>query len=89
LKVILAKRLSGIPLYTQDSYQFYANYNGITPTDPWPSGGSDYAENTPVTLTSDSIKANERLRIRMNVFNTNATTTVGAKKFKLQYVAGR
>lgn len=87
IEVIFAKRLSGIPFYTQSAYRFYANTNGLTPTDPWPAGGADYDENTPVTSSGDSIAVNTRLRIRMNLKVTNATTTTLAQAFKLQYVA--
>ncbi|KKU78250.1 MAG: hypothetical protein UY04_C0044G0001, partial [Parcubacteria group bacterium GW2011_GWA2_47_7] len=85
--VIFAKSLSGISVYTQDSFRFYDNINVITPTDPWPPGGSDYNENTEINTPGDSIGANSRIRIRMSVGSTNATTTASAKAFKLQYVA--
>lgn len=86
IDVILAKRLSGIQIYTGDSFWFYANANATTPTDPWPTGGSDYAENEPVNTSGDSIKYGEKLRIRMNVDVANATTSTSSQAFKLQYV---
>jgi hypothetical protein len=86
-EVIFAERLNGISVFTQDTYRFYANNNGLNPTDPWPTGASDYSENEPVITPGDSIKPTDKLRIRMNVQTTNSTTTVGMQAFKLQYVA--
>jgi len=85
--VIFAKSLSGISVYAQDSFRFYDNTNAITPTDPWPQGASDYDENIEINTPGESISANTRLRIRMSLAITNATTSTSSVAFKLQYVA--
>ncbi len=85
VEVIFGKRLSGVPVFTQDSYRVYNNANLLTPTDPWPPGGSDLAENTPIETSLDSLKPTDKIRLRMNVSVGNATSTVGVQAFKLQY----
>jgi len=85
--VIFAKRLTGISVLTQDSYRLYANANTLTPTDPWPSAGSDLNENSPIDSSNISIIPGDEIRLRMNVFVTNATATVSTHAYKLQYVA--
>ncbi len=87
VEVIYAKRLSGISVYTQSDYQFFANANALTPTDPWPPGGADLGEDSPIDSSSYSVASGNILRIRMNVTVTNSTSTIGKDAFKLQYVA--
>jgi hypothetical protein len=84
-EVIFAKRLTGIVVRTQDSYQVYANANAITPTDPWPVGGANLDENAAVDTSDIAVRRGERLRLRMNMWITNATSTVGVDAYKLQY----
>jgi hypothetical protein len=87
VEVIFAKRLTGITVQTQDSYWIYANANALTPTDRWPVGGSDLSENFPIDTADISVVSGDNLRLRMNVWVRNATSTVSADAYKLQYVA--
>jgi lipopolysaccharide export system protein LptA len=85
VEVIFAKRLSGIVLYDQSHYRVWNNANANTPTDPWPPGGSDLDEDTPVDAASTPAKPGDVLRLRMSLQVTNSTSTVSAHQFKLQY----
>lgn len=87
IDVIFAKRLSGIVQWTQNSYRWYVNANVNTPTDPWPSGGSDLSEDGPIDSSTVLVKPSNILRLRMNLGIANATATPLIKAFKLQYVA--
>ena len=75
------------PLYNQFAFRWYANKNAITPTDPWPSGANDLNENdsipSPFTPGPGGV-----LRLRIGLKVTNATSTAGSEKFKLQYAEG-
>ncbi|MEN9561163.1 MAG: hypothetical protein RIQ56_436, partial [Candidatus Parcubacteria bacterium] len=84
--VIFAKRNAGVSVYTQNAYRWYANENAEPPTDPWPSGATNYSENEEISSTY-GVKYGEVLRLRMNIGVTNATSTAGVDSFKLQYAA--
>lgn len=70
---------------TQNDYRFYVNTNAQTPTDPWPSGGTDLGENTAATGVN-GLQTGDVARIRMNL--TATTAAESALTFKLQYKAG-
>lgn len=83
--VIYAKRLSGISVFTQENFRFYANANVVTPTDPWPAGPTNIDEGSAIDTAEYSVKYGDVLRIRMSVRVENSTTTVASQAFKLQY----
>ena len=70
---------------TQNGFRIYANTNSLTPTDPWPAGGSDLAENEAL-LTGQLLGDLDILRLRMNVTVGAATMQASTQAFKLQYV---
>ncbi|MEN9920299.1 MAG: hypothetical protein RL538_192 [Candidatus Parcubacteria bacterium] len=86
LTVVFGKRQGTNPVYEQTSSRWYVNANNVTPTDPWPSGGTDLAEKAAITASTIPVKDTEIVRLRMNVKVTNATSTSGTG-FKLQYAA--
>lgn len=75
------------PAFTQNYYRWYANTDAATPTDPWPSGGTDLAENAPIT-NSIAVKSSDALRLRMSLNVSSVAASVGANSFKLQYAEG-
>ena len=85
IEVIYAKRSVGISVYTQQDFRFYTNTNSLTPSDPWPSGGNDLAENDAGADVTTSIRPTQVLRLRMNMLVLNATNTAGTQAWKLQY----
>jgi Domain of unknown function (DUF2341) len=86
LTVVFGKRQGTNPVYEQTSSRWYTNVNAITPTDPWPSGGTDLAERAAITASTIPVKDGDVVRLRMNTRVTNATSTAGTS-FKLQYAA--
>ncbi len=78
---------TGTANLTQNNYRWYANTDDITPTDPWPAGGTDTAENTAVS--SANAPADEAvLRLRMTLQDADTQLNAGAQDFKLQYGTG-
>lgn len=77
-----------VPTYTQDYFRFYANNSLITPTDPWPSGSSDLAENATVSAHFGAIGASDIARLRTNVLVSTATLNAASQTFQLQYAEG-
>ena len=69
----------------QNYYRFYVHNNLLTPTDPWPAGFTDLGENTSLTVADEPLGTGEKVRIRMTMRVTNATTPAGLLNFKLQY----
>ena len=86
LTVVFGKRQGTDPVYTEQAFRWYVNNNAQVPTDPWPSGASDLAENEPVTAVSTPVKEGERIRLRLNTSVSNATSSAGST-FTLQYAA--
>lgn len=84
---IFAKRLSGVSTYDQNTFRFYANTNALTPTDPWPTGGVDLAEDASIDSSGLSASISDVLRLRVGALVGNSTSTVGRDAFKLQYAA--
>jgi hypothetical protein len=81
--VVYAKYIGLVPIFNQSTYRWYVNTNAQTPTDPWPLGGIDLAENQPITLLTTPMKKGDvaRLRIQLSVSNSTSTDEI----FKLQY----
>ncbi len=75
------------PTFTQNRYRWYANTDAISPTDPWPVGGTNLAENTSIG-GSNRPSADDVLRLRMSVQNSVAELTANAQDFKLQFGTG-
>lgn len=76
------------PTYTQDYFRFYVNTNGISPTDPWPSGSSDLAENATMSAQFASIADGSIMRLRTNILVGTATLNAASQTFQLQYAEG-
>ncbi|HEU4677779.1 MAG TPA: DUF2341 domain-containing protein [Candidatus Paceibacterota bacterium] len=81
--VIFGKFFGYVPIYDQTAYRWYANQNAQTPTDPWPSGGDDIDESTPIDTTLTPVAVGDVVRLRLQLSVTNSTTT--GESFKLQY----
>ncbi len=75
------------PTFNQNVYRWYANTDAISPTDPWPVGGTNLAENTSVG-GSNRPSTDDVLRLRMSVQNSVSELTAGAQAFKLQFGTG-
>lgn len=85
LTVVFGKREGTEPVFDQLSYRWYVNNaSAVTPTDPWPSGGIDLSEQSPVTFASTPVKPSDVLRLRMNLEVANATATASTS-LQLQY----
>jgi len=71
----------------QLSYRFYVNENAQTPTDPWPIGATDLAENAAITKNDDPPQSGDVIRIRMTASVAGDPVSAGTE-FKLQYAEG-
>ena len=71
--------------FTQHTYRWYVNTDAVQPTDPWPSGVTDIAENTAITTSDSPPTDGDVLRLRMNV---KGAMDSGTEAFKLQYGQG-
>lgn len=69
----------------QNYYRLYADNNTLTPNDPWPLGGANLGENTPLSIADEPLGEGERIRIRMSLKVSNANLPTGLYNFKLQY----
>jgi hypothetical protein len=72
---------------SQNAYRYYVNIDGVGPSDPWPSGATDVAENTPLTRDDGPPTDTDVLRIRMTVQVADSGLSSG-QTFKLQYGVG-
>ncbi len=75
------------PKLIQNQYRWYTNGSFLTPTDPWPAGIFDVAENTPLS-GSESISISESIRLRLSLQGLNIDTPLETETFKLQYAEG-
>lgn len=75
------------PKLTQNRYRWYVNGSLLTPTDPWPVGVDDTAENTSID-SSIAVNNNEEIRLRMSLQGDNVELPAFAEAFKLQYAEG-
>lgn len=72
------------PKLIQNNFRWYTNLSALTPTDVWPAGSTDLAENeavTPETAISDG----EEIRLRMSVQGSNVDLATSSETFVLQY----
>ena len=75
------------PKLAQSNYRWYVNGSFLTPTDPWPTGATDFATNMP--LSSEAAVTNgEAIRLRLSLLAKNVASPALAKTFKLQYANG-
>jgi hypothetical protein len=75
------------PKLTQSNYRWYVNGSFLTPTDPWPAGVEDVAENTTID-SSIAVNINETIRLRLALEGSNVTLPAFSEAFKLQYAEG-
>jgi hypothetical protein len=75
------------PTFNQNVYRWYANTDAISPSDPWPVGGTNLAENT-VINGANRPSADDVLRLRMSVQNSVAQLDASTQDFKLQFGTG-
>jgi hypothetical protein len=75
---------STLSTLTQSRYRLYANTNAITPTDAWPVGGTDLAENTAASATNGPVSGNV-LRLRMGITAGVLQLNASSQAFKLQF----
>lgn len=76
------------PYLTQTHFRWYANAaTSLTPTDPWPSGGTDLVEDTAIP-TAYSPSPNEVLRLRLGLLVENTALSTSDLSLKLQYAEG-
>lgn len=73
-----------VTTFTQNRFRIYANTNGLTPSDPWPTGGIDLLENEAL-ISGVLLGDRDIFRIRVNVTIAASNLSQGAKAFKLQY----
>lgn len=69
----------------QNDYRFYTNNNALIPDDPWPIGGPNLGENTPISTADEPMSDGDVVRIRMTARIDNATLPSGFLNVKLQY----
>jgi hypothetical protein len=69
----------------QNYYRFYNDNNTLTPSDPWPPGGTDLGENTSITLNDEPLGVDDYLRLRVSLKVSNANLPAGFQRFKLQF----
>ncbi len=72
-------------IFTQNYFRFYVDNNSLTPSDPWPAGGTDLGENTSITYTDSPPSSGDRLRIRMSLAISNNFFPTSTQDFKLQF----
>ncbi len=75
------------PKLIQRAYRWYTNGSFYTPTDAWPLGVFDVAENTPISAT-EAISINESIRLRIAAEGLNIDLATDTAAFKLQYAEG-
>lgn len=85
--LLFLPKAQAAPTLEQLSYRFYDNENAETPTDPWPAGANDLAENETITTSDDPPEAGDVIRIRMTVSVTGDPVAEG-EVYKLQYAEG-
>ncbi len=79
---------SAVTYLTQNDFEIFVDNNVLTPTDVWPSGARNLAENevlTPLPVANDPVDQSDEVRIRMNVAVTVAELAAGGEAFTLQH----
>lgn len=79
--IILPYTVSALAL-TQQYYRYYVDNNALIPTDPYPSGSTDLAENQALTSAYYPLAPGEHVRLRMALHADAASV---GQAFKLQY----
>jgi hypothetical protein len=85
--VVIAQKMS----FTLQAYRWYVDANTENITDPWPSGGTDIAQNTTLTVLPAvylSPQVNDQLRLRVQLLVSSQALPASHLQFKLQYKAG-
>ncbi len=73
---------------TQTHFRWYANAaSSLTPSDPWPSGGTDLSEDVAIP-TANAPAPNDVLRLRLGILAENVALSAGDLSMKLQYAEG-
>ena len=75
------------PFLTQAHYRWYVNTTSLTPTDAWPSGGTDLGEDAAIPTSYAPIPS-DVLRLRMSVLNENVSLSSASLTLRLQYAEG-
>ncbi|MFN3692835.1 MAG: DUF2341 domain-containing protein [Candidatus Paceibacteria bacterium] len=75
------------PKLVQNDFRWYTNASVFTPTDAWPVGGTDVAENTALT-SAEAVSLNDVIRLRLSLEGANVTLPTSTSAFKLQYATG-
>jgi Domain of unknown function (DUF2341) len=76
------------PYLTQTHFRWYTNAaSSLTPTDLWPSGGNDVAEDTTIP-TAYSPVPNDVMRLRLGVLAENVALSANDLLLNLQYAEG-
>ncbi len=76
------------PLLTQNDWRIYVDNDTIDPTDPWPSGSLNLAENEAlraIPAANDPIDPGDEIRLRMTIEVSSSTLSAGSEGFILQY----
>ena len=71
--------------FAQNHYRWYANNDALTPSDPWPEGAQNIAENAELGLDDEPVGAGQAIRLRMSVEIDAAGKVPGVDAFVLQY----
>jgi len=69
----------------QNYFRFYVDNDALDPTDPWPAGVDDLAENAEITALDDPLALGEAIRIRMTLNVTAASLPSGVDAYRLEY----
>lgn len=73
--------------FGQRDFRWYVNdANSANPSDPWPTGGTDLAENASITSSDSPPATNDIVRLRISATSTAATIPVGTS-LKVQFQA--
>jgi hypothetical protein len=85
--VVIAQKIS----FTLQAYRWYVDANTENITDPWPSGATDLAQNTAITVLPAvflSPQVNDQLRLRVQLLVSGQALPASNIQFKLQYKQG-
>jgi hypothetical protein len=76
------------PKLIQSNYRWYVNGSFLTPTDAWPVGVVDLAENSALT-SATAVNSSSDIRLRIALKGQNVTLPAFSEAFKLQYAEGQ
>ncbi len=75
------------PKLIQSNYRWYVNGSFLTPSDPWPVGAVELAENEALS-SATAINVNDTIRLRVALEGANVTLPAFSDAFKLQFAEG-